>query len=152
MTEWITPKIDWKVIYDDETGEYVGDYFNLEDYNRLQNNMNVLYERCKLLYPSNQLYTPPRVDVSEYDMITADYFVIIADPLDMYCVVGAHIPFEDYLYFKYIYNYDKFPNYEKLNSLEKTMLRCYETMNLYLAERRQFKWRLGIEGGTKKWV
>lgn len=153
MTEWITPKTDWKVTYDDETGAYVGDYFNLEDCNRLQNNIIVLYERCKILYGGNDLYDPTYpLSPSVGSLIPSGYFANIAEFLNMYCYVGAFITFEEYTYFVYLQGGDAFPNYEKLNSLEKTMLLCYERMNEFIANRRQFKWRLGIEGGTKKWV
>lgn len=152
MTEWITPKTDWKVTYDDETGEYVGDYFNYEDYERIRNNLTVLYERCYILYPSKQLYLPFVLPMEKEEPIDPEFFHDVANCLDMYCYVGAFVPFEEYLYFNNLYYGDKFPNYEKLNSLEQTMLSCYERMNEFIANRRQFKWRLGIEGGTKKWL
>lgn len=153
MTEWITPKIDWKVTYDDETGEYVGDYFNLEDFNRIHNNLIVLYEKCKILYGGNDLYKPAYDLSSDVNsLINVGYFANFAEFLNMYRCVGAFIQFEEYPYFAYLQGGDNFPNYEKLNSLEKTMLLCYERMNEFIANRRQFKWRLGIEGGTKKWL
>lgn len=48
---WITPKTDWKAVYDG-AGEYVADFFNIEDYNRIKNNL--LYLRQiggELFYP-----------------------------------------------------------------------------------------------------
>lgn len=153
MTEWITPKTDWKITYDEDTGEYVGDYFNLGDFNRIYTNTIVLYEKCKILYRGENLYRPDYDFSQSVDsLINVGYFANIAELLNMYCVTGARIRFEEYSYFAHLQGGDNFPNYEKLNSLEKTMLRCYEQMNEFIENRRQFKWRLGIEGGTKKWL
>lgn len=153
MTEWITPKTDWKVTYDEDTGEYVGDYFNLEDFNRICTNTIVLYEKCKILCRDKELYTLG-YDFSQSvgSLINVGYFAIIAELLNEYCLIGAFIQFEEYSYFAHLQGGDNFPNYEKLNSLEKTMQLCYERMNEFIENRRQFKWRLGIEGGMKKWV
>lgn len=48
---WITPKTDWHSTYDG-AGEYQEDFFNIEDYNRIKNNL--LYLRglaTELFYP-----------------------------------------------------------------------------------------------------
>ena len=38
---WVTPKTDWQASYD-ENGNYTGDYFNIEDYNRIIGNLTYL--------------------------------------------------------------------------------------------------------------
>lgn len=35
---WITPKTNWKASFNG-AGEYLGDYFNIVDYNRIKNNL-----------------------------------------------------------------------------------------------------------------
>lgn len=152
MTEWITPKTDWKVTYDEDTGEYVGDYFNSEDYDRIVNNMNVLRQLYITIYgDSGEMVRFQPVEGKVY-VIYVNRFYPIARSLNHCCVWILNRAYEDYLYFDNLKEGDSFPTYEKLNSLEKTMLLCYEQMNEFIANRRQFKWRLGIEGGTKKWL
>lgn len=38
---WKQPKTDWKIEYD-ENGDYIGDYFEVADYNRIKNNLAYL--------------------------------------------------------------------------------------------------------------
>jgi hypothetical protein len=47
---WVTPKTDWKVTKDSK-GNYIGDYFNVEDYNRIKNNMVHIFEMASLTPP-----------------------------------------------------------------------------------------------------
>ena len=47
---WQKPKTDWSTRYVD--GEYQGDYFNVEDYNRIKNNLAHLNNLAQALYPS----------------------------------------------------------------------------------------------------
>lgn len=46
---WIEPKTDWKVSYDSD-GNYTGDYFNFEDYNRIIGNLSYLKEMADALF------------------------------------------------------------------------------------------------------
>lgn len=39
---WETPKTDWSSSYN-AAGIYTGDYFNVADYNRIKNNMVIIY-------------------------------------------------------------------------------------------------------------
>lgn len=50
--EWIPPKTDWKIEYDSD-GNYTGDYFEPEDYNRIKNNVNYLRDFVKYLFARN---------------------------------------------------------------------------------------------------
>lgn len=53
--EWIEPKIDWKVEYD-EKGNYIGDYLNAKDLNRMSSNVSYLIRECKSLYETKGLF------------------------------------------------------------------------------------------------
>ena len=46
---WQTPKTNWKVTYD-ANGNYIGDYFNAEDYQRIKGNLQVLKDMADELY------------------------------------------------------------------------------------------------------
>lgn len=53
--EWIEPKTDWKVEYD-ENGNYIGDYLNVKDLNRISINVSYLIEECKSLYETKGVF------------------------------------------------------------------------------------------------
>lgn len=53
--EWIEPKINWKVEYD-EKGNYIGDYLNAKDLNRISSNVSYLIRECESLYETNNLF------------------------------------------------------------------------------------------------
>ena len=57
---WIQPKTDWKIRYDAD-GNYTGDYFEPEDYNRIKNNVNYLRDYVEYLFVKN----PEFVDLGE---------------------------------------------------------------------------------------
>lgn len=47
--EWITPKTNWKVSYD-EVGNYTGDYLNIEDAERIKSNLKYLKTLAEQMY------------------------------------------------------------------------------------------------------
>lgn len=51
MSTWISPKTDWKMFYDAD-GNYIGDYFEPSDYNRIKNNLAYLKNLAENLYES----------------------------------------------------------------------------------------------------
>lgn len=55
MPIWISPKTDWKIAYD-EQGNYTGDYFEPNDYNRIKNNIAFLRDYAKNLYDNSVDY------------------------------------------------------------------------------------------------
>lgn len=62
---WQTPKTDWKVTYDSE-GNYTGDYFNLEDYQRIKSNLLVLKDMADELYATILLPDIPDITAESY--------------------------------------------------------------------------------------
>lgn len=71
---WQKPKTDWSANYID--GVYEGDYFNVEDYNRIKNNLNHLNTLAQVLYPKFSI-----ADMGE-DKQVGDYFY--ADEINMF--------------------------------------------------------------------
>ena len=59
---WLQPKTDWKIEYDSE-GNYTGDYFEPEDYNRIKNNVNYLKDFAQYLYVCNPVFEDLGEDV-----------------------------------------------------------------------------------------
>lgn len=57
---WQTPKTDWAVKYD-AAGEYTGNYFGAEDYNRIRDNLIYLDELAQQLWPAFFMPAPPQM-------------------------------------------------------------------------------------------
>lgn len=53
--EWIEPKTNWKVEYD-EKGNYIGDYLNIVDINRMINNTEYIVKQCNALFGTSLGY------------------------------------------------------------------------------------------------
>ncbi len=67
--KWIPPKTNWK-IQRDEKGNYQGDYFEIEDYQRICNNLEYLRIQMKKLgYPIQEIRFPV---VAKTDFCTAE--------------------------------------------------------------------------------
>lgn len=59
---WQTPKTNWKVTYD-ANGNYIGDYFNAEDYQRIKGNLFELRDMVEDLNNTTITMTIPDVTV-----------------------------------------------------------------------------------------
>lgn len=132
---WQKPKTDWSANYID--GVYEGDYFNVEDYNRIKNNLNHLNTLAQVLYPKFSI-----ADMGE-DKQVGDYFY--ADEINM---------FEDNLRTINIHtvnlNIGITPRYlpdegimtfSDLNRLEGEILRLYNILQNSYDNRRHLKLR-----------
>lgn len=139
---WLEPKTDWQVSYDAD-GNYTGDYFNIEDYNRIKNNIEYLKELAL------SLYLPfPFVDLGDdksgyADLPYAYEFAAMEDNLE-------NIKNGTYLFYhtnkKYWGNNMHTPNYDDFNRLENACLKLYIGLN----KQKEFKDRLSLRLGKKK--
>ena len=66
---WITPKTDWYGATD-SNGNYTGDRFNAEDFNRIMNNLQCLYDLSILLYKSFDVYNLDSTKTAEDYLLT----------------------------------------------------------------------------------
>lgn len=62
---WTAPKTDWKVTYGPD-GEYTGDFFNVEDYDRVKQNIEYLREYAYFLYGGFTMRGMVAVTVESY--------------------------------------------------------------------------------------
>jgi len=122
--EWITPKTDWTV-RQDESGNYIGDYFNTVDYNRIKNNIEFLGVMAHQFW---QVFIRAMPDRRYEEYPYADEINTLADNLEtintfVRCDIGL----------KTVYSENEpFIGYEDLNRLESACLKLYEAMwNLY---------------------
>ena len=76
--QWITPKTDWTPTIDAQ-GKYTGDYLNIEDYNRIKNNIEFLAHTAKQFWPVKVKAMPDK-EYQEYPY--ADEINQISDNLD----------------------------------------------------------------------
>lgn len=123
--EWITPKTDWAA-REDGSGNYIGDYFNITDYNRIKNNIEFLGEVAHQFWPVFVKAMPDR-NYQEYPY--ADEINTLSTNLEainqyVNCEIGSSTTYEDN---------GNFIGYEDLNRIESACLKIYEAMHgLYI--------------------
>lgn len=134
---WTEPKTDWKVQPKTVEGYYNGDWFEIEDYNRILTNYQAIYDIAKPLYPDLQIPSPATLTLgaptkaSEINIIerTIDAFKTLTVALSD---VGATKTWLD--------NGNLF-NFEDINRWEQAALSYYTaiTGQVELLPKLQFK-------------
>lgn len=123
---WITPKTDWSGGYD-ESGVYVGDYFNVVDYNRIIGNLNHLANLQAEICPpkvSIDLGDEKICTTTRIDNIYADEINKIEDMLDQIAkTVGVDAGDK-----QTFYDNGKFIGYAELNRIESFTLSIYNRL------------------------
>lgn len=129
---WQKPKTDWHGSFD-ENGDYHGDYFNLEDYNRLNENLHVLRNLSLLLYNDFTINQEEKRTYSDY--IYAEDINNIENNLNKInsCTFKLDLGNSK----TYVDN-GNFIDFNELNRLEKAMLKIYELLTNQLDGIRQF--------------
>lgn len=145
--EWIEPKTDWKVEYD-ENGNYIGDYLNAKDLNRMSINVSYLIEECKKLYETDP----------SFDGLNVLYIATIGEILDIDQLL-------DYIYYVQYINRqfvrseevkdiintgvlkisrDQTPTWEFYNAFERIIKLEHEQMVKVANDKRKLKYQFGI--------
>lgn len=117
---WETPKTDWATSYDSE-GYYSGDYFNVDDYNRIKNNMEIVYELAGL--GTIDLGDDKVCNGTEISKIYASEFNALEDALDE--IIATHDLGIDDRPNTYVQN-GKAVTATELNRIEGAQLAYYE--------------------------
>ncbi len=81
--KWIQPKTDWKIQYDAD-GNYIGDYFEPQDYNRIKNNVSFLRDYVQYMFARHIDFVDLGEDVfygSENEM-KASWWTTLQDNLE----------------------------------------------------------------------
>lgn len=146
---WITPKTDWKAEYD-AIGQYQGDYFNIEDYNRIKNNLLHIRELATQLF-----YAVPQITVGadkhypianspdfDNDNFFADEINLIEDGLQ---ALEDFINLFNHGRKQTFYANGAFIGYVELNRIEKAELELFN----FITDSIVGKNRLPIRLGTK---
>lgn len=147
---WITPKTDWKAEYD-SIGQYLGDFFNIEDYNRIKNNLLYLRELSTELFcgvPEIEVGVDKHYPVAgnpdfDNDNFFADEINLIEDGLQK---------LEDFINLfnhgtkQTFYANGTFIGYAELNRIESAELELYT----YITDSINGKLRLAIHLGQRE--
>lgn len=132
---WQKPKTDWSANYVD--GEYMGDYFNVEDYNRIKNNLNHLNTLAQILYPKFSI-----IDMG-VDKQVGDYFY--ADEINVFehnlYTINAHTVNLNIGETPRFLPDEGIMTFSDLNRLESEILRLYNILQNSYDNRRHLKLR-----------
>ena len=137
---WQEPKVDWKVTYD-ENGDYLGDFFNAEDFNRIKNNIAHLYDIARVLFPDIRPVQGWRQDKTYRDYLYADDMNMLVENLvKLADLMRVSIPLGDDEYYE---NYATM-THEELNSIEEWTDRIRDMLQNTVDGRRKLRFNLGI--------
>lgn len=146
--EWIEPKTDWKVEYD-ENGNYIGDYVNVEDVNRMINNLrNVAVQIRKILF-SNHVFDVEYLQnfVIRGNIINRIYFKSLQDTIGEMLVyiydIEATKLFNQYIA-STMDNTVMLPTWEWYNAVERITKMLDNDIKRIQNDKRKLKYRLGI--------
>lgn len=149
---WETPKTDWNAEYS-ASGLFIGDFFNVSDYNRIKNNLLYLRELATQL-----VYGIPRITVGEdkhlpdnanpdfdNDNFFADEINLIEDALE---TIDEAIGWIDFGEKQTFYDNGRFIDADELNRIEGASLKLYELLNDSIAGKHRLAIRLGTRENT----
>ena len=135
--EWIEPKTDWDIT----------DYFNIDDYGRIVNNIAYLKEYAKtiLLKLENVEFSENIVNDKTYSsMIYASEINAIEDKLEELNLKTYTINIGEK---KTYYPNEKTMNYDDLNRIETACLNIFKTISSHINEIQRFPFTLGGQKG-----
>jgi hypothetical protein len=135
---WVTPKTNWSASVDAD-GNYAGDFFNIEDYNRIKNNISELRSMAIELYPTFGI-TDMGVDKSYTGYPYADEINTLTANIDM--INSKTYPLNLGTRVLY-YDNSKFIGFEDLNRIENACLNLYKTISAQNNSRRRLAFYLG---------
>lgn len=136
---WETPKTDWSAQYSD-TGLFIGDFFNIGDYNRIKNNLLYLRELATQL-----MHGVPKIVVGEDKESYEEYFYadeinLIEDALE---IIDNFIDWVDFGDKQVFYDNGRFIDADELNRIESAELKLYDLLTNSIAGKLRLAIRLG---------
>lgn len=143
---WQTPKTDWAIRYN-ENGEYVGDYFNVTDYNRIKGNLEHLAQQAALYAVAPTALDIPTIDVSMFCYV--EPYNAVERAIDKLLATGVittnTVATKTWLSNAYM------PTAEDYNRIENACLEIYHWFQMLSQSTLQLPIRLGlreVENGT----
>lgn len=144
---WIEPKTNWKVEYD-EKGNYIGDYVNAKDINRIINNLKIIAVRIRQILFSNHKFEVEYLpDVIRGDILDRVYFKSLQDTIGSMLVyiydIEATKLFNQYIA-STMDNATMLPTWEWYKAVEQITKMLNDDINRIQNDKRKLKYRLGI--------
>lgn len=138
---WSTPKTDWYG-YTNATGDYTGDRFNANDFNRIKNNLSYLRDLAVELYPSFS------INNLGSDRVYSDfgpYADEINDLEENLVTINTNTLNRDYGEAPYTYAENGYTmDFNELNRLESAILDLYDRLQNQYNGRRMLTFKLGV--------
>lgn len=136
---WIEPKVDWQYNID-QNGNYTGDRFNAEDYNRIKNNSVFLKDLLLELYIVSDTVGDLGKDLIYSDYVYADMIMkiegaiyLISDTMEILNMDRLPICTEN----------GRFLTVTDLNKIESTQLKLYKLLTGQLDGIKKLSFTLG---------
>lgn len=145
--EWIEPKTDWKVEYD-ENGNYIGDYVNAEDVNRMINNLKNIAAQIRQILFSNHVFEVEYLpDVIRGDILNRVYFKSLQDTIgsmsDYIYDIEATKLFNQYIA-NTVDDTVMLPTWEWYNAVERITKMLDNDIKRIQNDKRKLKYQFGI--------
>lgn len=142
--EWIEPKTDWKVEYD-EKGNYIGDYLNIVDIKRMINNTEYIVKQCNALFGTSLGYP------FEHPIIGEKLDRYTLKGIDYLCeMINEHVKNKKVtelqeaenthgvMYFEYV------PSWTFWNAFEQIIKLLHDDLTKIQNDKRKLKYQFGI--------
>lgn len=143
--EWIEPKTDWKVEYD-ENGNYIGDYVNAKDINRIINNLKIIAALIRQTFSDRLFDVDYLSNVNTGDIIYKVDFVKVQDTIGFMLTYIDDVE-ANKLFDLYVYGMDNatmLPTWEWYNAVERITELLHDDMNRIQNSKRKLKYQFGI--------
>lgn len=141
---WQTPKENWTVTYDAQ-GNYIGDYFNYGDYNRIVGNLAELKSRIETIYGPSGVTVPSTKSRGDY--VGADDLNRIENCFLSLNMKSLNIDYGDIP--RYVPN-GPMMDYIELNRLEGAIGDLYGQLGNTSSGRRHLQFNLGMIGRNRE--
>ena len=136
---WIEPKTNWQYSRDAE-GNYIGDRFNVKDYNRIKNNSKFLKELLLETYSVLDTVGDLGIDLTYSDYIYADMIMKIEDVIYL---IKDTVNISGPLSLPSCVDNGKFLTATDLNEIEHVQLKMYDLLIGQLNGIRRLSFTLG---------
>lgn len=137
---WTNPRTNWACRYD-ETGRYTGDYFNVEDYQRIKGNLEYLAALAAGLYTEAPVL-PDIPTVTKAAFAKASTINALERSLD---ALAAHVYDPGIPARKTWSAGDAAPTADDLNRIEGAALSLYQSLTAQAENRPKLAFNLGEE-------
>lgn len=139
---WITPKTNWRAIYD-ESGEYLGDFLNVADYERISGNLQHIKD-LYIEYNKPNVTLDAMVSIDTSSLAYASQWNAIENNLEKLIIAFGGLLSLAGNKKIYIAN-GRTIDYNELNRIESISLQVYEYLPLEYNAERHLEFSLGLD-------